>query len=667
MYDALFLTYLREFVEYVESTIGKALVGTGGFLISCGKFLASSPTFNSVGNIGSVYDSAWDWYLSLSDPGQVVVGIVFATTCMLAFVLSMPVLATLALGGDPILSPVPVPSADAVTDDQYAKFYPPEDTDPLLLHADDGEGVIKAYSPSTNEFIGLVPSDSVERVAEKVALARAAQRKWRETTFAERRSVLNVLRMYILEEQHDLCAVAMVDTGKTMLEASLGEILPTLEKLRWVAAEGEQVLQPERRSTGPATVHKLPTLEFHPLGVIGAIAPWNYPMHNLFNPVISSLFAGNAIVVKPSEHTVFSSVYFARIIRRALVLLGHSADLVQVLVGGPEVGAALVEGDIDKLFFTGSTAVGHKVAEVAAKRLLPVVLELGGKDPFIICDDANVAHAADMCLRGTYQNAGQNCIGVERVFVHRDVKEEAVKRFTEAASAIRLGVDMGAITMGDAAVERIQSLVDDAVARGAKVLVGGRRGKGEGDNAEGCFYEATVLDGVRMDMRIAQEEVFGPVLSIFEWTTDAGLVKMVNSSAFGLGSSVFSGDARRADRILASVRSGMGSINDYAVHYLCQGLPFGGTKESGSDRFAGVEGLRGCCLQKSVVRDRIPGIKTTMPKHFKYPIYDNAFALSAEMNDIMYRPGKFGRGDNIRNIIFMLLSKTWKPRSIGSR
>jgi acyl-CoA reductase-like NAD-dependent aldehyde dehydrogenase len=451
-----------------------------------------------------------------------------------------------------------------------------------------------------------------------------------------------------------------------MLDANLGEILTTLEKLRWVIAEGEEILSPQRRSTGPTAKHKLVAVEYDPLGVIGAIAPWNYPLHNLFNPVISALFAGNSVVVKPSEHTAYSSLYFARVLRRALSLCGHSPEVVQVLIGGPEVGAALVDGDIDKLFFTGSTAVGRQVAEAAAKRLLPVELELGGKDPCIICEDADIGQAADTCLRGVFQNSGQNCIGIERVFVHTKVKEPVVERFVEAAESIRPGLDIGAVTMGAPAVARIQELVDDAVAKGASVLVGGKAAKGEGVYRGGHFFQATVLDNVTSDMRIAQEEVFGPVLTIMEWTSNLEVIAKVNDCKFGLGASIFTRSMRRANRIAGGLRVGMININDFGINYMCQSLPFGGTKESGSGRFAGVEGLRGCCLMKTVTRDRFGWLKTRLPRNFKYPVSDNAFELSAEITDLLYNVYGLGRFDNVRNLIGLTLSRTFRPRSIGN-
>lgn len=654
-------------LQSFEYGLSIVLIELGSSLTSLGSSVSDANLAHKcTAGFSDLYDFAFDSFYGLSEISQGLCLFSLVLAALLSFVFGMPLAATIFYGNTPVLSPIPLPSATSIPDDRDKCIYELSDTKPLLSDPDAEGGVfrgpsIEAYSPATAEKLGLVPADTISDVSRKIELARNAQKEWCKTSFQQRSKVMNVLKAYILEEQEDLAALCLVDTGKTMLDASLGEILPTLEKLRWVVAEGPRALAPERRTTGPQTVHKQATVEFVPLGVIGAIAPWNYSLHNLFNPAIASLFAGNAVVVKPSEHSVYSSVYFARIIRRALTLCGHSPDLFQILVGGGDIGAALVDGEIDKLYFTGSTAVGRKVALSAAKRLLPVVLELGGKDPFIICDDAPIARTVDFCLRAVFQNAGQNCVGAERIFIHSAVKDEAVSRLVAAAKDIRLGVDMGALTLGEEAIARIQDLIDDAVGNGAKVLVGGRAGRGEGMYCNGHFYQATVLDFVRPEMRIAREEVFGPVLSIIEWNNDEDLIEMVNDCSFGLGSSIFTNNPERANKILRNLRVGMCNVNDFATNYLCQSMPFGGTRDSGIDRFAGIEGLRGCCLTQSVTRDRFPFLRTTIPRNIKYPVLDNAFEFCSELNEMFYASNWLSRVDNLRNIVIMLLSKTWEP------
>lgn len=221
---------------------------------------------------------------------------------------------------------------------------------------------------------------------------------------------------------------------------------------------------------------------------------------------------------------------------------------------------------------------------------------------------------------------------------------------------------MGALTLGERAAGIIEELIEDAKNKGAKLIEGGSRTSVDG---HGTYFQPTILVGVTHDMRIAKEEVFGPVLSLFEFSDDKQLVELVNDCPFGLGSSVFA-SPRRANKILSSLRVGMGNTNDFATNYLCQSMPFGGTKMSGSDRFAGIEGLRGCCVPKSITRDRFWGVKTVIPKAFNYPTAPNAPELAAELNDFMYGQGWLSKFDNIRSLAGMMMFPSWRPRTTAS-
>ncbi len=598
-------------------------------------------------------------YSRLSPEAQSSVLLVSIFVGLLSFAFTMPHVVRFVLGSDPPLDTVPLPSAAFDPDlDEQGDSFVDEDVKPQLS-AEATYETMPCVAPHTGESLGHVVQDTLVSVKAKAGAARKAQVDWARTSFAERRRVLRVLRDYFLQHQTDLCGLSRTDTGKTMLDASLGEILTTLEKIRWLLKEGESVLKPSRRSVGPLSAHKVAEVVYEPLGVIAAIAPWNYPIHNFLNPVLAALFSGNAAIVKPSEYTVYSSLHIARLTRRALAVCGHSPELVQLVVGGSDVGKAIVNADVDKLFFTGSTKVGRHVAVAAAERLLPVVLELGGKDPFIVCASASIPHAVSLCMRGVFQNAGQNCIGVERVFVHKDVKEAFLESALSVIRQLRLGVDVGAMTMGEPAIKSVLELISEAQKAGAKLLHGGKRGS---VNGKGSYLEPTLLDGVTADMRIAKEEVFAPVMSVFCWETQDELLDMVNKCSFGLGSSVFSGNKIEARRIVEGMRVGMANINDFGINYLCQSMPFGGTKQSGSDRFAGVEGLRGCCLAKSTTRDRFPLIKTVLPKNFKYPVSGNSFSLASEINQAVYRSGTIQKIDASRNILVSLATSEWMPR-----
>lgn len=659
-----YINTVAAILQSLETNLSSALFTLSTHLFTLSTYLSSNAISTTC--TSHLHTSVDNVFTTISD-------LPFATSLLLAVILSflfflllayfLYSLARLYFGSDPILLRVPAPSqVYNPYEDEQSDLFGDDDVRPQLI-SEDTPFAIRAIAPATEESIGWIPAHTVDEVHEIVEKARLAQAGWAYTSFDQRRSVMRVLMAYLLYEQRAVCAISAHDTGKTMLEASLGEIVPTLEKLRWVLAEGEQALTNDYRTTGPMTRHKTAKVEYMPLGVISAIAPWNYPVHNFLNPVIAALFSGNAVVVKPSEHALWASLYIGRVVRRALALCGHSAELVQVVIGGGDVGAALVATNIDKLFFTGSTRIGKMVASAAAKKLLPAVLELGGKDPFIVCEDAKLEHATSICLRSVFQNAGQNCIGMERVFVHDGIMDRFCARVLEGARSIRLGVDMGAMTLGDVAIAEIQDLVDDAVEQGAKLLVGGKRAT---VNGVGFYYEPTVLKGVTPKMRIAQKEVFGPVLSLFGWSNDHELVTMVNSCPFGLGSSIFAGNRTKANWILRRLRVGMCNVNDFAANYLCQSMPFGGTKESGSDKFAGIEGLRGCCIAKATTRDKLPGIKTRFPKPLRYPTRSNAYEFSAEINDLIFGRGVVSKLDNVRNLVGMLVRPKWQPRTVAS-
>ena len=233
--------------------------------------------------------------------------------------------------------------------------------------------------------------------------------------------------------------VSARDSGKPLVDAAFGEVITTLEKIRWLLREGVRWLKPERRSSGAMMFYKKATLEFHPVGVMGAIVPWNYPFHNVFNPLVANVFAGNALVVKVSEHASWSSQYYGRAIKACLKAAGAPEDLVQIVTGYGEAGEAIVNGGCQKVVFVGSTTVGRLVMKSAAKTLTPVVLELGGKDAFIVCEDANLNQCVPMALRGAFQSCGQNCAGAERFYVHEKVYDEFVSRVIATAKQLRQG------------------------------------------------------------------------------------------------------------------------------------------------------------------------------------------------------------------------------------
>jgi len=520
-------------------------------------------------------------------------------------------------------------------------------------------GYLQCYDPATSQRLGEVPIMTAKDVNSLVGKAKKAQAAWAKTSFDERRRVLTAMQHYIVAHMEEIARACSRDSGKPKIEALLGEIMTTCEKIRTVNAQGEAWLKPQYRTPGPMMMHKTAYVEFQPLGVLGVIAPWNYPFHNLYNHVISGLFAGNAVVSKVSEYTSWSSSgYFSDIIRSALVQCGHSPDLVAVVTGLGEAGAALVAcPDVDKIIFTGSPGIGKKVMEGAAPHLKPVILELGGKDPMVVMEDADIEGLVPMAMKGAFFNCGQNCCGVERFYVYESVHDRFVAEVVKRVAALRQGpplsgaerVDCGALVM-PRQVEIIQGLVDQAADEGAKVVVGGKPHPGY---PQGNFFQPTVLVNVTNEMAIAQEEVFGPVMTIIKVPDDddATCLRMVNACKYGLGSSVFSKDAARALRLGQQIRAGMTTINDFGVNYLVQALPFGGTKHSGFDRFAGPEGLQACCLMKSVVTDTIPFVKTSIPAQLQYPVSEKTFGFGQGLLGLFYEPTWSGKLKAVRKLM----------------
>ncbi|CAI5535720.1 unnamed protein product [Closterium sp. Naga37s-1] len=575
---------------------------------------------------------------------------------------------------------------------------------------------VQCYDPATLQYLGFSPALKASDVKEHVERARQAQQQWQHRSFEQRRQFLRVLMRYVVENQDLICRVSARESGKVLVDAGFGEILTTCEKIAWLLKEGERWLKPEYRSVGRTMLHKVARVEFEPAGVIGAIVPWNYPFHNVLNPVLSAVFAGNAAVIKVSEHASWGAHYYLDIIRTALKAVGGPPELVHVITGFGPTGSALVQSGVDRLIFVGSTAVGRKVLEASAVNLTPTVLELGGKDAFIVCDDADLKQVVPIALRAVFQCSGQNCIGAERFFVQAGIYDQFVGEVVSVAQQMRLGyplpdelegrdemngegnatisdsqqegvgggevgkvtrggkeagavqekgergensggggggeraqggqrqggmggesmstsaegvADMGAICMPHH-VQQLQRLVDEAVGQGARVVVGGKIPLGSCEDLSfsprgSQFYPPTVLVNVQPTMRILHEEVFGPIMCIVKFENDQEVVAAVNDCPFGLGCSVFSGDRRRAAAIGAAVQCGMVAINDFGCTYMCQSLPFGGVKESGFGRFAGVEGLRGCCNEKAIVEDRFYSlIKTNIPPPLQYPLAPNA-------------------------------------------
>ncbi|KAH7573478.1 hypothetical protein JRO89_XS03G0156100 [Xanthoceras sorbifolium] len=556
---------------------------------------------------------------------------------------------------------------------------------------------VQCYEPATMKYLGYFPALSADEVKERVALARKAQKIWAKSSFKQRRQFLRILLKYIIEHQELICEISSRDTGKTMVDASLGEIMTTCEKITWLLSEGEKWLKPEYRSlvlvllkahfarffefrtlclidyidcrsSGRSMIHKKAKVEFHPLGVIGAIVSWNYPFHNIFNPMLAAVFSGNSIVIKVSENASWSGCFYLRIIQAALAAVKAPDNLVDVITGFSETGEALVSS-VDKIVFVGSPGVGRMIMKNASETLTPVMLELGGKDAFIVCDDVDVPHVAQIAVRAALQSSGQNCAGAERFYVHRDIYSSFVNQVAKIVKSVVAGpplagkYDMGAICLLEHS-DKLQDLVNDALDKGAEILARGSFGH-LGEDAVDQYFPPTVIVNVNHSMKLMQDEAFGPIMPIMKFNTDEEAVKLANDSRYGLGCAVFSGSQRRAKEIASQIHCGVAAINDFASNYMCQSLPFGGVKDSGFGRFAGVEGLRACCLVKSVVEDRWwPYVKTKIPKPIQYPVAENGFEFQESLVEALYGLNIW---DRLRAVVNVLKLLSDQNSSIGSK
>lgn len=564
--------------------------------------------------------------------------------------------------------------------------------DVMSIHDPEQPDVIRCLCPATGQLLGNVKAASAAEIDSKVKIAHAAWqgRKWRETSHEDRAAVLQTMIRYISEHQEEVCQIACRDTGKTMLDASLGEVMVTLEKLAWIVKNGPAALKPSKRPSSASWLmsYKGAKVQYEPLGVVCAMVSWNYPLHNLLGPVAASLFAGDAVVVKCSEQVAWSSEVFVQIAKRALELHGYDPNLVQLVCCWPEHADTLTTHPLVKhITFIGSKMVAHLVVKAAAKALTPVVVELGGKDPLIVLEDyqPKLSEVCSTIMRGSFQSAGQNCIGVERVILHEKVHDKLVAMLEERVKQLRIGssidelstIDMGSLS-NVAHLDRLESLVEDAVKSGATLLSGGKRYT-HPKYPLGIYFEPTLLINVTPTMRVAQEEVFGPILLVMRPATNTeDCIDLANSTSFGLGASVFSRSKVLLNYVASRLRCGNVALNDFATYHMVQ-LPFGGVDGSGYGKFGGAEGLRGLCLEKSICYDKYPFISTVIPSALDYPIPSTrkAWGLVRSINEMGYATSWWARFRGIRRTIAIFsqrensknsnVNKLSRVRSISSQ
>jgi acyl-CoA reductase-like NAD-dependent aldehyde dehydrogenase len=469
----------------------------------------------------------------------------------------------------------------------------------------DGQGAgaeIAIENPATGEVIAHVPDLSAEQVAELAGTGRAAQPGWQALGYDARAQVLLRMRTWIMDNADRVVATIVSETGKTYEDAYIGEMLYAGGALGYWAKHAEDYLADERvhASTLAVKGKKLIT-RYEPLGLVGVIAPWNYPLTNSFGDCVPALMAGNSVILKPSEVTPLTSLLLAQ----GLAKSGLPPGVFQVATGRGATGSALVD-EVDMIMFTGSTATGKKVMERAAKTLTPVSLELGGKDPMIVLADADLERAANTAVYWSMFNGGQSCISIERVYVEEPAYDEFVSKVVEKVGKLRQGASSGPATaeVGSMTFPKQLSIVEehvrDALAKGARALTGGKRGTGAG-----LFYEPTVLVDVDHSMKAMTEETFGPTLPIMKVADVEQALSLANDSPYGLGASVFSRDVKRGQAIAQRLQAGAVCVNDAMLNYAAVELPMGGWKASGLGTRHGAPGIRKYTKQQSLLISRV--------------------------------------------------------------
>jgi succinate-semialdehyde dehydrogenase/glutarate-semialdehyde dehydrogenase len=466
---------------------------------------------------------------------------------------------------------------------------------------------IMSLNPATGEVLAEFACASEDEVLAAVARARAAQYAWRELALRKRIAILREFQRSLHAKKSEVADAITREAGKPRAEALVTEVLVALDAARFLIDHAQRLLHDEPVPHGNlATKLKSGRLVREPYGVIGIISPWNYPFSIPATETLAALVAGNAVLLKPSEFTFLPALE----LRSLLHASGVPEDAFQVIVGDGSTGAALARSPIDKLVFTGSIATGKRIATVAAGRLLPVVLELGGKDPMLVLDDADIDVASSAAVWGAFVNAGQACLSVERCYVHRSLYEKFLAACAEKTKKLRVGhgedrdTDVGPL-IHERQLLIVEAHVEDATARGARVMAGGTRIPELGKN----FYSPTVLAGVTHEMRIMQEETFGPVLPIMAFDTDEEAVQLANDSEYGLAASVWTRDSRRGERLARQIHGGTVVVNDVISCFGISEAPHGGWKSSGIGRTHGRFGLEEMVRLKYLDVDRVPGMK----------------------------------------------------------
>ncbi len=484
-----------------------------------------------------------------------------------------------------------------------------------------------SYDPANGEVVATLPVDDQASVAAAVERARGASRWWQALGFDGRARHLRRYRAELARRIDELAELVHRENGKPRGDAVL-EIVPVFDHLNWAATHARRVLGPRRVSTGLLAANNSASLEYQPLGVVGVIGPWNYPVFTPMGSIVYALAAGNAVVFKPSEYTPAVGRWLVDAWARSVP---EGQDVFGLVTGLGDTGAALCRSGVDKIAFTGSAATGRKVMAACAEGLVPVLMECGGKDALLVDHDADVESAADAALWCGMSNGGQTCVGTERVYVAETVYDRFLETLTDKARRLAPGngadASWGPPTM-PGQVEVIRRHVADALRRGGRAVVGGE------DSIAARGVGPVVLVDVPEDSAAVREETFGPTLTVTKVRDAEEGLTLANASSYGLGGAVFTGSARRGLDLARRMRGGMTSVNSIMTYAMVPGLPFGGVGESGFGRIHGPDGLREFSRSKAVTVQR-----------FALPFDLTSFKRPARVTDLVAKAirGLYGR------------------------
>jgi len=468
-------------------------------------------------------------------------------------------------------------------------------------------GRITSMNPATGESLAAMESATAAEVQAAVARARQAQPSWADLGVERRIEILRKFQRLLQRQKSEVATLITKEAGKPYVEALLTEVLVVLDATRFLIDTAFEFLRDQPVPHGSLAMKlKAGRIVREPHGVIAIVSPWNYPFSIPAVDALAALVTGNAVVLKPSELTSLVALKLQELLRGA----GVPESIFQVIVGDGSTGAALLESEVDKLIFTGSVPTGKRIAQAAAARLLPVVLELGGKDPMLVLEDANLDVASSAAVWGAFVNAGQACLSVERCYVHRSLYPSFLELCIAKTRDLRVGngldpkTDVGPL-IHERQLRLVEGQVNEAIRDGARLLAGGSRLPELGSN----FYAPTVLAEMTPEMRIMREETFGPVLPIAPFDSEEQAIELANHSDFGLAASVWTPDRRRGEAVGRRIRAGTVMVNDVISCFGISEAPHGGVKASGIGRAHGRFGMEEMVRPKYLDSDRMPGIK----------------------------------------------------------